>query len=38
MTSTTTDELIKLSHDWMQVWKDNDMNFLKNIPAPGFRM
>ena len=39
MSSTTiTDELTKLSHDWMQAWKDNDMNFLENILAPDFRL
>ena len=36
--ATTTDELTKLSHDWMQAWKDNDMNFLENILAPDFRL
>ena len=36
--TTTADELIKLSHDWMQAWKDNDMSFLENILAPDFRL
>ena len=35
---STTTELIKLSNDWMQAWKDNDMNFLENILAPDFRL
>jgi ketosteroid isomerase-like protein len=39
MTSTTTtEELIKLSYDWMQAWKDNDMDFLEDILAPDFRL